>query len=152
MPIDIDVQIAVDAQNIPQPGQIQQTIQTTLEHIDLNAAEMTVRIVSLEESQQLNHEYRDKNKPTNVLSFPSELPDFVPSNHIGDLVICHEVVVTEAREQQKPLDGHYAHMIVHGTLHCLGFDHIEDGDAEVMETHEIAILAQLGIDDPYNTD
>jgi probable rRNA maturation factor len=152
MPIDIDVQIAVDAQNIPQHGQIQQTIQTTLEHIDLNAAEMTVRIVSLEESQQLNHEYRDKNKPTNVLSFPSELPDFVPSNHIGDLVICHEVVVTEAREQQKPLDGHYAHMIVHGTLHCLGFDHIEDGDAEVMETHEIAILAQLGIDDPYNTD
>jgi probable rRNA maturation factor len=152
MPIDIDVQIAVDAQNIPQHGQIQQTIQTTLEHIDLYAAEMTVRIVSLEESQQLNHEYRDKNKPTNVLSFPSELPDFVPSNHIGDLVICHEVVVTEAREQQKPLDGHYAHMIVHGTLHCLGFDHIEDGDAEVMETHEIAILAQLGIDDPYNTD
>lgn len=152
MPIDIDVQIAVDAQNIPQHGQIQQTIQTTLEHIDLNAAEMTVRIVSLEESQQLNREYRDKNKPTNVLSFPSELPDFVPSNHIGDLVICHEVVVTEAREQQKPLDGHYAHMIAHGTLHCLGFDHIEDGDAEVMETHEIAILAQLGIDDPYNTD
>ena len=152
MQIDLDVQIAVDALDLPQPEQIEQYIQTTLKQIQHDCAEMSVRFVSKTESQQLNREYRGKDKPTNVLSFPSDLPDFIPSNHIGDLVICHDVVVSEAAAQHKSIAAHYAHMIVHGTLHCLGFDHIKEDEAELMESHEIAILAQLGIDDPYNTD
>jgi probable rRNA maturation factor len=88
-------------------------------------------------------------KPTNVLSFPFESPPEVKLDLLGDLVICAEVVEQEAQQQNKNLMHHWAHMIVHGTLHLLGYDHVEDSDAQQMEALEITILAKLAIDDPY---
>ncbi|MGQ8365641.1 rRNA maturation RNase YbeY [Glaciecola sp. 1036] len=108
-----------------------------------------IRITGREEAQSLNDQYRGKNYPTNVLSFPSDLPDFVESEHIGDLVICLDVVVEESKQQNKNLLHHFVHLCVHGILHLLGYDHIENEDAEEMESLEVKILAQLGIDDPY---
>ncbi|MES3040102.1 MAG: rRNA maturation RNase YbeY [Pseudomonadota bacterium] len=115
---------------------------------------LDIRIVSETESQALNRDYRGKDTPTNVLSFPAELPpeliaqlDEIP---LGDLAICAEVVAREALEQGKPLRAHWAHMTVHGVLHLLGHDHIEQADAARMEPLEIAILAELGWDSPYD--
>ena len=123
-----------------------------LSHLHIGDKEITVRFVNNDESQQLNNDYRGKDKPTNVLSFPFECPPEVPLDLLGDLVICVPVIAREAEEQQKPIAHHYAHMIVHGTLHLLGYDHIEDAEAEEMEGLEIAILAKLAIDDPYQDD
>ena len=106
-----------------------------------------------EESQALNREYRGKDKPTNVLSFPSELPeevlDSLPREPLGDIIICVPVVFAEAAEQGKAARDHWAHLTVHGVLHLLGFDHIEDDEAEEMEGLEIRVLAGLGIANPY---
>ncbi|WP_294496380.1 rRNA maturation RNase YbeY [uncultured Ruminobacter sp.] len=173
-------------------------------------AEITIRIVEPEESHELNLEYRGKDRPTNVLSFPATEDDDVffyddedadeeeyddadaedaesvneseaeeytaeidrnelegaeelsededdgqnpfDGLYIGDLVICRDVVEREAREQNKPLEAHWAHMIVHGCLHLLGFDHIDDEEAEEMEGHETEIMTSLGFDDPYRDD
>ena len=112
--------------------------------------EMTVRIVDEDESQTLNATYRDKDKPTNVLSFPFEAPPGVELPLLGDLVVCKQVVEDEAVEQNKLLSHHWAHMLVHGTLHLLGYDHINDDEAEHMESLEVQILNSLGIDDPYS--
>lgn len=111
--------------------------------------EVTIRIVSLKESQALNLQYRQKDKPTNVLSFESDLPDFIPSAFLGDLVICAELVKSEAEKQQKLSLNHWAHLCVHGTLHLLGYDHLSQSDAERMESIEVEILNKLSIDDPY---
>ena len=116
--------------------------------------QVTLRIVDLNESQGLNKEFRGKDRPTNVLSFPIELPEeFIETleiNMLGDLVVCAGVVEKEAQEQVKTLDSHWAHMLVHGMLHLQGYDHIDDADAEKMEQLEVKILTQLGFDDPYN--
>ena len=113
--------------------------------------EITVRIVGAAESAALNFEYRGKKGPTNVLSFPAGAPavrgELLP---IGDLVICASVVAREAREQGKKLDAHWAHMVVHGTLHLLGYDHETRRDARTMEARERSLLAALGFPDPYS--
>ncbi|MFC3120157.1 rRNA maturation RNase YbeY [Agaribacter flavus] len=114
------------------------------------AVECTVRIVSKKESQSLNSQYRQKDKPTNVLSFPSDIPDFVESSYIGDMLICIDIVCEEAQAQNKSIRAHFIHMCIHGLLHLLGYDHIEDNDAEEMEALERAILQKLGVDDPYD--
>lgn len=111
--------------------------------------ELTIRIVGQDESRQLNREYRGKDYATNVLSFPFEAPPDVDVAILGDLAICAEVVRKEAEEQQKDEAAHWAHMVIHGTLHLLGYDHIEDDDAEHMEALEIRVLASFGIPDPY---
>ncbi len=115
--------------------------------------EVSLRIVSTEESQQLNNDYRGKDKPTNVLSFPMDMPEeLMKEMHVtllGDLVICAQVVAEEAVQQEKTNDAHWAHMLVHGMLHLQGFDHIENEEAEKMELKEIKILKQLGFDNPY---
>lgn len=111
--------------------------------------EVTVRFVDSDESQALNRDYRDKDRPTNVLSFPFEAPPSIDLPLLGDLVICHAVVAREAHEQDKSLTAHYAHMVVHGTLHLLGYDHIEENEAVRMERLEAEILARFGIADPY---
>lgn len=115
--------------------------------------EVSIRIVDAAESQTLNREYREKDKPTNVLSFPCDLPDFVLAElselPLGDLVICAAVMAREAQEQGKTEAEHWAHLTIHGVLHLLGYDHIEDSDAAIMEPLEIAALAQLGHPNPY---
>ena len=115
------------------------------------AAEMTIRIVDEAESQNLNRDYRGKDRPTNVLSFPCDAPPMMAGNLLGDLVICAPVVIREAHEQDKSMDAHWAHMAVHGTLHLLGYDHQDDEQAAEMEGLEKNILAELGYPDPYDS-
>lgn len=115
----------------------------------LQHAELSIRLVDNEESQSLNREYRQKDKPTNVLSFPADLPDIVDIPLLGDLIICVPVVQQEALDQQKAVDEHWAHMVIHGTLHLLGYDHIEEQEAILMESIETDILSTLGIACPY---
>jgi probable rRNA maturation factor len=118
-------------------------------------ATLSVRVVTPGESQKLNTAYRAKPKPTNVLSFPAELPPGAlrgEARPLGDLVICARVVAREAREQGKTLAAHWAHMVVHGTLHLLGHDHEEDEQAERMERRERRVLKALGFADPYQDD
>ena len=112
-------------------------------------AEISLLIVDEAEGAELNQQWRNKSGPTNVLSFPSDLPAELELPLLGDLVICAPVVAREALEQKKSLNSHWAHMMVHGTLHLLGFDHIADDQAEEMESLETNILARLGYPDPY---
>ena len=112
-------------------------------------AEISLRIVDEDESQALNSQYRGQDKPTNVLSFPADIPPELGLPLLGDLVICAQVVAREAEAQHKALSAHWAHMVVHGTLHLLGYDHIADDEAEIMENLETRILGSLGISDPY---
>lgn len=113
------------------------------------STELAIRIVDTDEGRALNRDYRGKDYATNVLSFPAELPPGVALPLIGDLAICAPVVAREAAEQGKPLRDHWAHLTVHGVLHLLGHDHIEEAQAEAMEALETRILAGLGIADPY---
>ena len=111
--------------------------------------ELSVRIVGADEGRALNRDYREKDYATNVLSFPAELPPGVPLPILGDLVLCAPVIAREAIDQGKPLKHHYAHMLVHGVLHLLGHDHMDEAEAEAMEAIEREVLAGLGIPDPY---
>lgn len=113
--------------------------------------ELNLRIVNGIESQRLNAQFRGRHKPTNVLSFPAEVPDGFPVELIGDLALCASVIRREAEEQHKAMDAHWAHMVIHGCLHLCGYDHETDGEAEVMEAREIALLAELGFANPYLT-
>lgn len=112
-------------------------------------AELSVRITDADEIKMLNQQYRGKDYATNVLSFPADLPPEIKLPHLGDIVICAEVVEREAREQNKTSEAHWAHMVIHGTLHLLGYDHIDDVDAEIMEALEIDILRSLNFANPY---
>jgi len=116
--------------------------------------ELGVRVVGPAESRRLNSHYRGKNRPTNVLSFPAaEIPGAPASESrpLGDLVICPQVLRSEAREQNKSLRAHWAHLVVHGTLHLIGYDHERDSDATRMERREIAVLRHLGFANPYRS-
>jgi len=155
----LDLQLASDCADIPKQQDIQLWLDTLLSYQQLDKKEITVRIVDEEEIQQLNQQYRGKDKPTNVLSFPFEMPELTlpdgiqidesMSNFLGDIVICAQVVTQESIQQNKLLGHHWAHMLIHGTLHLLGYDHIDDQEAQEMEGIEIAILKKLAIDDPY---
>ena len=145
----IDLQIACEQESgLPTAEQIEQWATAAIQS-QSNEVEMTVRIVDEAESHELNLNYRGKDRPTNVLSFPFECPDEVELPLLGDLVICRQVVEREAQEQEKPLMAHWAHMVVHGSLHLLGYDHIEDDEAEEMESLETQIMTGLGFADPY---
>ena len=134
---------------------LKKVVETSLRHIATQSnCEIGIACVDNAESQQLNLEYRGNDKPTNVLSFPSDLPDemaaILDSFPIGDLVICIPVVLQEAIDQQKTPIEHFTHMLVHGTLHLMGYDHeTSEQDAEEMEALEIEILKKLGFDNPY---
>ncbi|WP_048307368.1 rRNA maturation RNase YbeY [Halomonas sp. PR-M31] len=149
----VDLQIALDdacTPGLPTETELSRWVGAALIHHPNKAHhELTIRLVSGDESRCLNRDYRGKDKPTNVLSFPFEAPPVLEMPLLGDLVICHEVVAREALQQNKSLADHYAHMVVHGTLHLLGYDHIEETEAEGMEMLERTILASLGIADPY---
>lgn len=145
----IDLQIACEQESgLPTAQQIEQWATAAVQP-QSDEVEMTVRIVDEEESHALNLNYRGKDRPTNVLSFPFECPDEVELPLLGDLVICRQVVEREAQEQDKPVMAHWAHMVVHGSLHLLGYDHIEDDEAEEMESLETQIMIGLGFVDPY---
>lgn len=147
--IFVDLQIATEnIEGLPTEEQIVQWATAAVQP-EGDEVEMTVRIVDEAESHELNLTYRGKDRPTNVLSFPFECPDEVELPLLGDLVICRQVVEREAAEQDKPLMAHWAHMVVHGSLHLLGYDHIEDDEAEEMESLETQIMQGLGFDDPY---
>jgi probable rRNA maturation factor len=120
------------------------------ENHSIPEGELNIRIVSAATMLKINEDSTGKAYPTNILSFPSPFPSNYNMKHLGDLVICAEVVRREATEAQKPLYQHWAHLIVHGLLHLKGFDHIDNQDAEIMESHESNILKLLGHHDPYN--
>ncbi|MFT6283672.1 MAG: putative rRNA maturation factor [Arenicella sp.] len=155
----LDLQLVSTCTDVPSQVDIQLWLDTMLSYQQLAEKEITVRIVDDAEIQQLNQQYRGKDNTTNVLSFPFEMPELVlpdgahidesMSNFLGDIVICAQVVKLESEQQNKLLGHHWAHMLIHGTLHLLGYDHIEDQEAEEMEGIEIAILQKLAIDDPY---
>ena len=115
------------------------------------AAELSVRIVDSDEMQHANHNWREKDKPTNVLSFPASFPEEAGINYLGDILICADVLSRESDEQQKFLIAHWAHIVIHGVLHLQGYDHIDDQDALRMEQREIEVLRGLGFDNPYET-
>lgn len=147
--IYIERQISLD--EIPSDAQIEQWIEAVLED-QQRSGEIAVQIVSAADIQALNRDYRQKDKATNVLSFPAQMPPGLPAelfDELGDLFICPDVVSREAIEQNKLLGNHWAHMLVHGTLHLLGYDHIIAEEAEVMEALERKILARFNIPDPY---
>ena len=150
----IDLQIASEnSEGLPTLEQFTHWVETALsfeaQTEDFPETEMTIRIVDEEESQTLNREYRGKDYPTNVLSFPFEVPEGIELPLLGDLVICRQVMECEAKEQQISLASHWAHLAVHGTLHLLGYDHIEEAEAEEMEGLESQIMQKLGFEDPY---
>ena len=145
--VEVDLQVAVDAENLPSQVQLQDWINAVVDPDQ--DAELTVRIVDEEEMTQLNSTYRHKPSVTNVLSFPFEADIPMDVTLLGDLVICAPVVEREAREQAKTAEAHWAHLVIHGTLHLLGFDHVNEDDAHRMESREIKILHQFGYANPY---
>jgi probable rRNA maturation factor len=144
----IDVQYAVSADGIPGAELIRQWVEQALP-AGSRAAELTVRIVDEAEITALNRQYRGKDGPTNVLSFPCEQIPGIASGLLGDVVICAPVVASEAVAQDKPLEAHWAHIVIHGVLHLLGYDHHNDDEANRMEATETELLAKLGYTNPY---
>lgn len=144
----IEIQAVFESAGQPDQQQIQFWVDAALADYNQDT-EIVVRIVDEQESAELNEQYRHKSGPTNILSFPVELPEGIELDLLGDLVICAPVLEKEALEQGKLLAHHWAHIIVHGVLHLLGYDHIDDAEAELMENKEIAILNKLNINNPY---
>ena len=144
----IAVQYAISAAGLPGAERIRQWVELVLGERS-RTAELTVRIVDEAEITALNHRYRGKDSPTNVLSFPYEPQPDTPTGLLGDVVICAPVVQAEAVAQGKPAQAHWAHMVIHGVLHLLGYDHREAADAEDMESLETGLLHRLGFSDPY---
>ena len=149
MSIELDLQIACENEkDLPSEKDFMSWLNAVLPQFQPQA-ELTIRIVDEKESHELNHQYRGMDKPTNVLSFPFETPPEIEIDLLGDLIICRKVVEKEAVEQNKPLLAHWAHMVVHGSLHLLGYDHIEDEEAEEMESLETELMQEMGFEDPY---
>jgi probable rRNA maturation factor len=145
----VEVQYAVAATALPPPDAIRRWVTHALQG-DGAGAELVVRIVDEAEMTALNQRYRGKSGPTNVLSFPCELPPGVESGLLGDIVICAPVVAEEAIRQDKPPEAHWAHLVTHGVLHLQGYDHHHEREARVMEALETRLLERLGYSDPYN--
>jgi probable rRNA maturation factor len=151
--MNVDVQVASATAGIPANDEIREWVERTVDAADPGRdADVSVRIVDEPEMRALNSDYRDQDKPTNVLAFPAGDAGFVPPGErplLGDIVVCAGVVAREAEEQGKLPAHHWGHMLVHGTLHLLGHDHASDVEAEAMEALERHILESLGIADPY---
>ncbi|KAF1686135.1 rRNA maturation RNase YbeY [Pseudoxanthomonas broegbernensis] len=150
--LDVAISYAVPRTGVPAAASFRRWAAAALAG-RIREADLAIRIVDTKEGRALNRHYRGKDYATNVLSFPAELPEGLPKGVklplLGDLVICAPVVASEAREQGKPANAHYAHLTVHGVLHLLGWNHEDDREAEAMEQLEREILAGLGLPDPY---
>lgn len=148
MTIEVDIQYASDFVPCPDAATIEKWVAAALINQKEHYA-LSIKIIDEAEMTLLNFHFRQKQKPTNVLSFPCQLPKPMRGNMLGDIAICAPVVNQEAIQQTKPLIAHFAHIVIHGTLHLLGFDHENDADATEMETREVAILENLGFVNPY---
>jgi len=149
--LELDLQRATDAA-APDDAAFRRWCELALRQRSADS-EMTIRLVDEAEGRELNNTYRHKDYATNVLSFPADVPDdLLDIPLLGDLVICVAVVEREAAEQGKTLEAHWAHLVIHGCLHLLGYDHIDDDEAEEMEALERELLAELGHPDPYADD
>nr|WP_293852116.1 rRNA maturation RNase YbeY [Steroidobacter sp.] len=166
MKLAVTVQMASSRRGVPHARSLNRWAQAACAHYAPRGErdlELTIRIVGAAESRRLNRTWRAKDKPTNVLSFPAaplapgktgapprlSAKEFPGLEELGDLAICAPVVAREAKEQGKESQAHWAHMVVHGVLHLLGFDHETERDANVMEAREVKILAQFGYRNPY---
>ncbi len=150
MMYQVTVQRTVSKDIMPAAKELKYWAKSALKYLK-KKAELNIRVVNSHEITELNTQYRKKNKPTNVLSFPFDMPDEIEDElaFLGDIIICAEVVNQEALSQQKSLEAHWAHMTIHGTLHLLGYDHETDNEAAIMEQAEINILALLSFPNPY---
>lgn len=149
MSVEVTIQDDAPSAHNPSDAQFQHWVDSTFEHVT-NAptkGEITIKIINEEESAVLNQTFRDKEGPTNVLSFSYDDIDEV---FTGDIAICANLVAKEACEQEKPVEAHWAHLVIHGTLHLMGYDHIDDNDATIMERTEQTIMNALGYENPYD--
>ena len=144
----LEIQNESQSSLIPQKKQFKYWLDAVLKN-DNQDSEIVIRIVDKDEMIKFNEQYRDKIGSTNILSFPFEVPVGVESELLGDLLVCAPVVEEEAELQNKKLEQHWAHLIIHGILHLLGYNHSDDVEAEEMEALEINILSTIGINNPY---
>jgi probable rRNA maturation factor len=151
MSVGAELQVISSGAGVPESELFQRWVAAAIGD-RLEQAEVAIRVVDAEESKSLNLRYRQRDSATNVLAFPVDVPEYVDQTTLGDLVICRPVVEHEARDQGKQLEAHWAHMVVHGTLHLLGHDHQDAEQAREMETLEVQILGSLGYPDPYWTE
>jgi probable rRNA maturation factor len=153
--LSVDVQVACDHADVPHPSAIRDWVELAINSAEVpldGASEIAVRVVDADEIQSLNAVYRQKDNPTNVLSFPAGRIEGLPADQVrllGDVVVCAPVVAAEAKAQAKVAADHWGHILVHGTLHLLGYDHDSDTAAARMEGLEAQVLAQRGIANPY---
>jgi probable rRNA maturation factor len=157
--VNVELQQASDVGSVPEAAEIRRWVEAALDAATENRdeagnCEIVVRIVGEEESRDLNRRYRHKDRATNVLAFPAnedDIPGLPPGARraLGDIAICGPVVEREALEQGKPPASHWGHLLIHGTLHLLGYDHQTEAEAAVMERLEVRIMAHRGFDDPY---
>lgn len=145
----IHVGYEVSRKGLPSAARIRSWAEAALRGARRRRGELSIVLMEAEAARLLNRDYRQRDYATNVLSFPVDLPAGVRSELLGDLVICAPVIMAEAKAQEKTVADHCAHMVVHGCLHLLGFDHLDDIEAETMEALETRILAKLGVEDPY---
>ncbi len=149
MPFLIHINYQMERKGLPTPARFKDWAQTALRCARRHVGELSIVLVDEVEGRAMNLQYRGRDYATNVLSFPIELGHHVRSTLLGDLIICVPVITREAAEQNKKRTDHFAHMVVHGTLHLLSYDHVQDAEAKAMEALETRILAKFGIDDPY---
>ncbi len=153
MSIQVELQNDIKDPEIPSAKTMTQWLNQAItiipNKIPANQNEITIRVVSSAESAELNEQFRHKKGPTNVLSFPDNPIAGFEADSLGDLAICAELVAIEAKQQEKSIEAHWAHLVVHGFLHLLGYDHIEDNDAKIMEQLEVDILKSLNFPNPY---
>ena len=148
MKINVDIENFSSCKNIPDEIFFHRWVSASLSS-QKKPLEVVIRVINEDESAALNNRFRKKNVATNVLSFPADLPESLNYPLLGDLAICAQVVAREADEQNKDLDAHWAHIIIHGSLHLIGFDHKDDVDAKKMEKMETKILSEFYFPSPY---
>tara|TARA_B110000908_G_C9963841_1_gene318054 strand:- start:3 stop:479 length:477 start_codon:yes stop_codon:yes gene_type:complete len=148
MKVIVDMENVSSCTDIPDEIAVTQWVEAALCSYG-KPAEVAINVIDEDESAKLNYQYRRKNNPTNILSFPANLPESLELPLLGDLAICAQVVAREAAAQNKDLYAHWAHIVIHGTLHLIGFDHISDAEEKKMELLEIEILASFNLSSPY---